>query len=121
MIGVGALVVDVSIFALLALGAGWHPLLAHTISTATAAVVSFLANSFVNFKVTDRLFLRFVSFGVVVGIGYLVSTLIIGVGIGVFGMPPLLAKAISLPVVLVLQFTLNSKVTFKTRTDRSPS
>lgn len=121
IIGVGALVVDVSVFALLALGGGWHPLLAHTISTPTAAVVSFLANSFVNFKVTDRLLLRFVSFGVVTGIGYLVSTLIIWVCIDVLLLDPLLAKALSLPIVLVLQFTLNKRITFKTSRGRTTS
>ncbi len=119
IIGVGALVIDMSLYAIIALGAGWHPLIAHTISTPAAAIVSFLANSFMNFKVTDRLLLRFVSFGVVTTIGYLVSTLIIAVGISVLTLDPLLAKAISLPVVLVLQFTLNKRITFKSTRERT--
>ncbi len=119
LIGVGALVVDVSIFAILALGTAWHPLLAHTVSTAVAAIVSFLANSYINFRVTDRLLLRFVSFGVVVFIGYVVSSVVIGVGIDIFTLDPLLAKAISLPIVLVLQFTLNTRITFKSTHERT--
>lgn len=113
VIGVGALVVDVGIYWALAAAVGWHPLLANTISTLVACIVSFLANSFVNFKVTDRLLLRFLSFAVVAGIGYVASSIIIGVGVGILALDPLVAKAISLPVVLVLQFTLNSRVTFK--------
>lgn len=118
-IGVGALAIDVGIYALLALGGGWHPLLAHTVSTAVAAIASFLANSYINFKVTDRLLLRFLSFGVVVFIGYVVSSVVIGVGIDVFALDPLIAKAISLPIVLVLQFTLNTRITFKSSTERT--
>ncbi len=118
-IGVGALAVDVSIYAALALGVGWHPLLAHTVSTAIAAIASFLANSYINFKVTDRLLLRFVSFGIVVAIGYIVSSIVIAVGIDVFMIDPLIAKAISLPIVLVLQFTLNTRITFKSAQERT--
>ncbi len=119
IIGVGALVIDLSLYAIVALGIGWHPLIAHTISTSAAAIMSFLSNSFVNFKVTDRLLLRALSFGVVIGVGYLVSALIIGVGISVLSMDPLLAKVISLPVVLVLQFTLNKRITFKSTRERT--
>lgn len=119
IIGVGALVIDVAVYAALTLGLDWHPLLAHSISTPVAAVFSFLANSHGNFKVTDRPFLRFFSFAVVAGIGYLVSALIIGVGIDVFALDPLVAKAISLPVVLVLQFWLNTRITFKSTRGRT--
>lgn len=121
IIGVGALVIDVAIYAALTIGLGWHPLLAHSLSTPVAAVASFLANSHINFKVTDRALLRFVSFAVVAGIGYLVSTAIIGVGIGFFAFDPLVAKAISLPVVLVLQFWLNTRITFKSPERRAHS
>lgn len=121
VIGVGALVVDVAIYAALTLGLDWHPLLAHSISTPVAAVFSFLANSHVNFKVTDRPLLRFLSFAIVAGLGYLVSALIIGVSISVFAIDPLVAKAISLPIVLVLQFWLNTRITFKSPQGRTHS
>jgi len=121
VIGVGALLIDVGTFAALVVSLDWHPLLANTVSTVLAAVASFLANSFGNFKVTDRLFVRFISFGLVAGLGYLVSTLIVGVGVGIFSFDPLIAKALSLPFVLVLQFVLNKTITFGSSLGRTPS
>lgn len=121
IIGGGAVVIDVGVFALLATVGGMHVLLANTVSTAIAIVYSFVANSFGNFKVTDRLLLRFASFAAVSGVGFLVSSLMIGISVGLLAMDPILAKAITLPVVLVLQFTLNKTVTFGSRLGRTAS
>ena len=121
VIGGGAVLIDVGLFALLATAGGMHVLLANTVSTAVAIVYSFVANSFGNFKVTDRLLLRFASFAAVSGVGFVVSTLMIGVSVGLLSMDPILAKAITLPVVLVLQFTLNKTVTFGSRLGRTAS
>jgi putative flippase GtrA len=121
VIGLSAVVVDVGLFALLASVAGVHVLLANAISTGAALVYSFALNSFGNFKVTDRLLLRFASFAAVAGVGFAVSSVMIGISVGVFGIDPLIAKAITLPVVLALQYTLNASVTFRTRLGRTAS
>lgn len=120
-IGVSAVVVDVSAFAILATLLGMQVLVANGISTGIALVYSFVVNSFGNFKVTDRILLRFLSFSAVAGAGFIVSSLMIAVSVGVLAMDPIVAKAITLPVVLVLQFTLNKTVTFGSRLGRTAS
>lgn len=120
-IGVSAVVVDVGVFALLATLTGIHVLVANGISTGIALVYSFIVNSFGNFKVTDRLLLRFLSFSAVAGAGFLVSSLMIAVSVGPLAMDPIIAKAITLPVVLALQYTLNKTVTFGSRLGRTAS
>ncbi|MDP1556357.1 MAG: GtrA family protein, partial [Hyphomonas sp.] len=82
----------------------------------TAVIFSFLVNARHNFKTTDHTALRFLSFCIVCTIGY-------GVGYGVivltqsFVEPHALAanvgKILSLPVVFVVQFILNSRITFR--------
>lgn len=121
VIGGGGVIIDLGIFAVLIAVGGMHVLLANTISTAIAVVYSFAANSYGTFKVTNRLLLRFASFAAVAGVGFVVSSLIIGVSVGILGLPPLLAKAITLPVVLILQFSLNKTITFRSRTEGTHS
>ncbi|MDN4474359.1 GtrA family protein [Demequina sp. SYSU T00192] len=113
-IGGGALAVDVGIYALLAVGAGMHPVLANTTSTFVAMIVSFAANSLLNFKVKDRIVARFLSFTLVTGAGYVVSTLMLAVLVDGLHVDALLAKGATLPVVVILQYTLNKKLTFAT-------
>jgi len=120
-IGGGAVAIDVGVFAVLATVGGMHVLLANAVSTAIAVVYSFVANSFGTFKVTDRMLLRFVSFAAVSGVGFVASSIMIGASVGLFSMDPVLAKAITLPVVLVVQFTLNKTVTFGSRLGRTAS
>ncbi|WP_084103289.1 GtrA family protein [Demequina sp. NBRC 110056] len=119
LIGGGAVVIDVGLYALLAGPAGWHPLVANTTSTFLGMAFSFTANSLLNFKVTDRIVARFLSFMLVGGVGFVVSTLMLAVLIDGFGVDALVAKAATLPVVLLLQFTLNKRVTFATPRERT--
>jgi putative flippase GtrA len=112
MIGGGAVVIDVGLFWLLAAPFGVAALAANAISVGVAVVYSFLANSFFNFKVWNRLLLRFLSFSVVSFIGFVASSLMLVVLSGVLGMDEVLVKVLSLPVVLLLQFGLNTRVTF---------
>jgi putative flippase GtrA len=116
VIGGLAVMIDFSIFAALALFTAIPVLLANTISTFTAMVYSFLTNAFFNFKVSDKILLRFVSFSIVTLCGYLISTGMLWLFVTVYDFNPVLIKAASLPVVLLVQFYLNSKVTFKRRT-----
>ncbi|MDN4481935.1 GtrA family protein [Demequina lignilytica] len=121
LIGGGAVVVDVGLYAVLAVPVGLHPIAANTTSTFTAMVLSFAANSVLNFKVTDRIVARFLSFALVTGAGYVVSTLILLVLIDGLGANALVAKGATLPVVLLLQYTLNKKITFATANERTAS
>lgn len=121
LIGGGAVVVDVGLYTILAVPVGMHPLAANTTSTVVAMVLSFAANSILNFKVTDRIVARFLSFALVTGVGYVVSTLILLVLIEGVGANPVVAKGATLPVVLLLQYTLNKRITFATPEGRTAS
>jgi len=111
VIGGAAFLVDVGLFAAL-LFAGLHPLLANTIAVGCSMVFSFAVNALANFKVRDRLLPRFVSFLVVCGFGYLISTLILWLGFAVIGLDPAVAKVISLPFVVAMQYAANKHITF---------
>lgn len=112
VIGSLALVTDVGLFAGLTLVGEWSPLAAHTVSVPIAGVVSFALNASVNFRRTDRLAARMASFAVVSATGYTVGALVIWAIAEAGGLPSLLAKLMSLPLVFALQYRLNSRVTF---------
>lgn len=119
--GGGAVLIDVGSYALLVGTFQLHALVANTMSTALGVAFSFTTNSILNFKVTDRVAVRFASFVMVAAIGYLVSTVMIAVLVDGLDVHPYAAKGATLPVVLLLQFTLNKKVTFASRTGRISS
>lgn len=121
VIGGGAVVLDVGLFLLADRVFGWHPVLSNTFSTAVAVIASFLANSYGNFRVTDRLWLRFLSFAVVSGAGWLLSTAIIWIAVDIAGLDPVVAKILTLLPVVALQYSLNKKITFAPSTGRTPS
>lgn len=121
VIGAAAVVVDLAVFAVLTRQVGSHALVANTTSTFAAMAFSFTANSLLNFKVTDRIALRFLSFLLVTTGGYLVSSVMLMVLINGLGVDSLLAKGITLPVVFLLQFILNKRITFATRTEGNAS
>ncbi len=87
--------------------------LATTISVSVATLYSFLLNSFINFKTVDRLGSRFVSFVIVSGIGMLISIAslwLLNVQLGWNGN---IVKIGSLPVIFLVQYLLNKKITFR--------
>jgi putative flippase GtrA len=111
-IGLGAVAIDVGLFALLEGAYGVNALMANSASTFVALVYSFLANAFLNFRVWNRLALRFASFTVVTFCGWVVSTAMLWFLAEVMGFDAVVIKVLSLPVVLLLQYVLNSKITF---------
>lgn len=113
IIGGGAVLLDVGIFWVLTSLTPLHVLVANTISIFTAMLYSFALNAKYNFKVNDRLFRRFISFIVVTGIGYSTSTLLLFTLSELGGLDPLVVKIASLPIILLIQFGLNSFFTFK--------
>ena len=112
-IGGFAASIDVSIFIFLHELIEIKSLISHSISVPISAIFSFSANAYFNFKKSDLLFYRFISFSIVIGIGYLLGILIIFVIDNVLQLGGTIGKLVSLPFVVTLQFYLNSKITFK--------
>lgn len=117
LIGGTASAIDLILFFLLFNLVGTSELLAHSISVPTAVVFSFVLNARHNFKTTDHTALRFLSFVTVCFLGYLAGYGVILLVASGFANPVLganLGKIVSLPVVFILQYILNSRVTFRT-------
>jgi len=112
-IGGFAASIDVGIFIFLHELIGIKSLISHSISVPISAIFSFSANAFFNFKKSDLLFYRFISFSTVIGTGYLLGILIIFFIDNVLQLGGTIGKLVSLPFVVTLQFYLNSKITFK--------
>jgi len=112
-IGGFAASIDVGIFIFLHELMEIKSLISHSISVPISAIFSFSANAYFNFKKSDLLFYRFISFSIVIGIGYLLGILIIFVIDNVLQLGGTIGKLVSLPFVVTLQFYLNSKITFK--------
>ena len=89
--------------------------LATTYSVILATVYAFLLNAFFNFKQTDRLFVRLLSYSLVSGIGLLISAFMLYILNVRMGFDGNLIKILSLPVVFVVQYLLNKRITFQTQ------
>lgn len=112
-IGVSASLIDVVGFYVLYSIFGIASPLATTYSVALATVYAFLLNAHFNFKMTDRYWLRFASYATVSGIGLVISALLLFMFNVWLGFDGNLIKILSLPIVFVVQYLLNKKITFQ--------
>lgn len=111
VIGGGAVVVDMGVFWILS-SSEWDKYLANSVSTGVAMVWSFGLNSLINFKIWNRVWLRFLSFSLVSLSGYLLTSLMLFVMAGWLQVDSVTVKLLSLPIVVALQYALNSRITF---------
>lgn len=112
-IGASGVALDYTLFFLL-VRTGWvHYQLANVLSTTAGIVNNFVLNVRFNFPVRERLFRRFVSFYLVglTGLGF--TALLLFVFVGLFHFPPSVVKLGTLIVVLLLQYNLNRRVSFR--------
>lgn len=114
-IGASASLIDVAAFFVFHTFWGIVSTLATTYSVVLATVYAFMLNAHFNFKQTDRLWLRFLSYSFVSGIGLAISALMLWIFNIKMGFDGNLIKILSLPVVFVVQYLLNKKVTFQAK------
>lgn len=111
-IGLAASVIDVALFLILFNLVGTTALVAHSVSVPASVLFSFVTNARHNFRTRDKILLRMVSFAIVCTIGYAagfgVIKMVAGMGFGENA-----GKIVSLPVVFVIQYLLNSRITFR--------
>ena len=113
VIGVCGVTLDGVVFAALTYGCGWHYQAANAVSVSCGICNNFFLNAFFNFRRTDRLWLRFLSFYGVGLTGLGVSAALLWFFVAWLGWDELIAKVVIIFVVTVLQFTLNKCVTFR--------
>lgn len=112
LIGGIVFVVDVGAFQLLLLFHTYVPL-ATTLSYGSAVVVHFTLNKFFNFKNFERSTLRqFRTYLLVVAVCWLITVLIIQIGIGRLGLTPLQAKLIAVVLNIPIGFVCHKYLTF---------
>lgn len=112
VIGASGAVLDLLCFIALTSWFGWHPVTATALSVSVGIINNFIWNALVNFKTRDRLLFRFISFYAIGLIGVALSMLLIYLLHDVGGVDGLLAKLLSIPVVVIGQFIANKTITF---------
>jgi len=78
-------------------------------------LVSFFLNRRITFGVRDQWLRRLSIFLGVAALGYLASALMLWLMVGQFKLDPRIAKLATLPVVVMIQFLLNRRITFNQR------
>ncbi|KEI43534.1 GtrA family protein [Saccharopolyspora rectivirgula] len=113
LIGASGVLLDYALFLLLFNVAGWHEQVANAVSTTAGITNNFLLNAFFNFRKHDRILLRALRFYTVGAAGIGLTFLLLEVFSGWLGINANLVKALSLPVVLLFQYTVNKKWSFR--------
>ncbi len=104
---------DFVLFIILFKSLGLHYQVANAVSVCAGITNSFFCNAFFNFKVTDRLLQRYTSFFAIGMIGLLISALLLFLFVEGFGLAMVPSKAVSIVIVAITQYLLNSAISFK--------
>lgn len=113
LIGGVASAIDVGVFIILYEFVGVSALASHSISIPLSAAYSFICNAYFNFGVTDKLLMRFISFSIVVVLGYLLGAAVISLVVTFSPWGGTVGKILSLPLVFIFQYFLNSRISFR--------
>lgn len=103
---------DYALYYLCLLGGVWYQY-ANGLGYLAGTLLSFSLNRIFTFAKRDRVLQRLGMFLTVAAIGFAASALILWLLVDLAGLDARWAKLITLPMVVVLQFGLNSRITFK--------
>lgn len=112
LIGVLGLVVDFGIYTILT-HFKMNVEIANIISSTCGIINNFLWNSYTNFKVHDRMILRFISYFIVGQITTVFTTVSLFIFVTKLGYPHLIVKIVATFVATLIQFIINKVVTFR--------
>ena len=112
IIGGTSSAIDMICYTLLSRFTPIHDLLANFIGINIGIAISFLLNTYFNFKKTDSIKKRAISFFSVGYLGLLLSMLIMFLGVEVANINDLIVKLCSIVIVAAFQFVLNKLITF---------
>lgn len=111
-IGVSAAVIDVLVYVSLYRNTQLPAATATSLSVGSAILYAFLLNAYFNYKTSDNLLRRFTSYSLISGVGLLVSATIIYLLVDLLGWDGIIIKLATLPIIFLLQYSLNTKFTF---------
>lgn len=112
LIGVVGLVVDLGTYLILTYF-NLNLEIANIISSTYGIVNNFFWNSYTNFKVRDRMLLRFISYFLVGQITTVFTTVSLFIFATKLGFPHLIVKVVATFVATLIQFVINKVVTFR--------
>jgi len=105
--------IDFLVFYTLTTVWGFFYLTANIFSVSIGITISFILNRNYNFKVKDNISKRFVLF-ISVGLsGLLLSSVLLYIFIDIFTLNKIISKILSIFLVVLMQFLLNTYITFK--------
>ena len=113
IIGCSGALLDFILYSILVKFFSIHYLIANVFSVTIGITNNFFLNAHFNFKVSDKLFKRFISFFSIGIFGMLISELLLYVLIEKYQNDELISKIITIFVITIIQFTLNKMITFK--------
>ncbi len=103
---------DFALYSLLIYWGVWYQG-ANVVGYAAGTLLSFVLNRAITFRVMDAPLRRLATFFAVAFVGYVLSSLALFGMVDGLGIHPLIAKVLSLVVVVATQFTLNTLITFR--------
>lgn len=112
LIGILGLVVDFGVYTILT-HFKMNVEIANIISSTCGIINNFFWNSYANFKVHDRLILRFISYFLVGQITTIFTTISLFIFATKMGFPYLIVKIIATFVATLIQFIINKIITFR--------
>lgn len=116
--GIGVLS-DYSVFYIaITMGGGYQA--SNAVGYLTGTLVSFVLNRKITFDVRDQTTRRLAMFLGVAGIGFITSALLLELLVNLLAVDARYAKILTLPVVVVLQFSLNRWITFRQNRNALP-
>lgn len=113
VIGVLGAVVDFAFYTLLVSAFKVNPAIANIFSSAAGIINNFFFNAIFNFQKSDKLKTRFIKFFSIAIGGIILGSTIIFVLTQILQVNPIISKVISLLVVMIFQYNLNKRVSFK--------
>lgn len=112
-IGISAAGLDFILYVFLFNALGWSAWVSTSVSISVATVYAFTLNMFYNFRLSDQILVRLISYSFVSGVGLLISTAALYEFTDVAGYDGNLVKALTLPVIFLVQYLLNKHITFR--------
>jgi putative flippase GtrA len=106
---------DYAVFLLLFQVAGLGHQAANAAGYLAGTMMSFVLNRAITFNMRDQTGKRLALFLTTAGIGFLASAALLALLVDVLHVDARLAKILTLPMVVVLQFTLNKRFTFQAK------
>jgi len=117
IIGLSGALLDFLAYLALHFLMGVQPAVASFISVSLGIINNFLLNSRHNFKVNDRMWFRFFNFYSIGLGGALLSSLLIFFLYNLLGVDATIAKLLTIPPVVLSQYFLNVKFSFRLKDD----